>query len=89
MGEALIARGVEEGADVHLVAAGSVALDALVFVRVVQSFHSRVALGALDATLAVVPAHAVLERLAVLWRILKQVRRAAEISRVVRINAAF
>ena len=84
---ALLPSVMEEGANVHLVAARAVALDALVFVGVVEPLNGRVAHAALDTARAVVPANAVLERLAVLGRVLEEVRRAAKVARVVRINA--
>ena len=85
--EALLPRGVVEGADVHFIAAHTITLNPLVLVRVVKPLDSRVTLVALNTTLAVLPAFAVLERLAVLRSILEQTRRSAEVPRVMRINA--
>eukprot|EP00353_Schmidingerella_taraikaensis_P003136 CAMPEP_0185570776 /NCGR_PEP_ID=MMETSP0434-20130131/2961_1 /TAXON_ID=626734 ORGANISM="Favella taraikaensis, Strain Fe Narragansett Bay" /NCGR_SAMPLE_ID=MMETSP0434 /ASSEMBLY_ACC=CAM_ASM_000379 /LENGTH=178 /DNA_ID=CAMNT_0028185977 /DNA_START=2203 /DNA_END=2739 /DNA_ORIENTATION=+ len=80
---------MEESANVHLVATCAIALNALVFVRVVETLDGSVALAAFEATLAVIPAEAVLERLAILRRILKKVGRAAEVARMMRIEARF
>ena len=85
--EALLPCVVVEGADVHLVAAHPIALNALVLVRVVKPLNSRVTLVALNTTLTVLPAFAVLKSLTVLRRVLEQTRRSTEIARVVRINA--
>lgn len=85
--EALLTGIVIKGANVHLVTAGSVALDSLVFLRVVEPLDSGVTLATLDALVAVVPAKAILERLAVFGGVLDQVGRASEVARVVRKNA--
>jgi hypothetical protein len=54
----------------------------------VQPFNCCVALVALEAFWALIPAEAFLERLTVLRRIFKYLGRAAEISHVMCINAA-
>ena len=79
---------VREGTNVHLVAAHSVTLDALVLVRMVQSLDCSVAFVALEAPRAVLPPRPILKSLAVLWRILEQVRGPSEIPCVMRKNAA-
>lgn len=58
--QALLSLIVKECTDVHLVAAGAVALDTLILVWVVQTLDRRMTLGALQTMLAVVPPHAVL-----------------------------
>ena len=69
MRRALFSRSMKEGTDVHLVAAGAVALNTLIFLRMVQALNSGVTLATFDSTRAVLPTEAVLERLAVLWRV--------------------
>lgn len=76
-------------ANVHLVAPRTVALNALVLVWMVESLHGGVALAALDPLLAVVPAKAILEGLAVLGGVLNQIGRSSEVAGVMRVDAAF
>ena len=67
MCRALLSRSVKEGTDVHLVAAGAIALNTFVFLRMVQALNCGVTLATFDSTRAVLPTEAVLERLTVLW----------------------
>ena len=88
VGETLFSRVVVEGANIHLVAARAVAFDPFVFLWVVEPLYCGVTLAALDALLAVVPAYTILEGLAVLRGILKEVGRPSEVAGVMRIDAA-
>ena len=78
---------MEKCADFRLVAPGSVAEDALVFVGVVKAFHGRVAAVAEEALGTQFPAEfggtLVLHVLAVLGTVLEEVWRAAEVTHVV------
>ena len=78
---------MEESTYVHLIAAGAIALNALVFVRVVQTLDCRMALWTLETTLAVVPPHTILKRVTVLGGILEQVRRSSKVTCMMRVNA--
>ncbi len=78
---------VEERADLRLVAAGAVAVDALVLVGVVQPLHCGVALVAEQALGAHLPALVRAHDLAVLRRVLKDLRRPAEVPHVVGVEA--
>ena len=89
VGETLLPGAVIKRADVHLVAARTVALNAFVLFGVVESLDCRVALAALDALIAVVPPEAILESFAVFRGILDEVWRPSEVSRVVGEDAAF
>lgn len=80
---------MEEGANVHFVAAGAVTLNAFVFFWMVETLDSRVAFVALDSIFAVVPTHAVLKSFAVFWGVPKEIVGSAEITCVVCVNAAF
>ena len=80
---------MEEGANIHFVAASAVTLNALVFFWVVETLDSRVALVALDSIFAVVPTHAILKSFAVFWSIPEEIVGSAEITCVVCVNAAF
>ena len=84
---ALLSLIVEESTYVHLIAAGAIALNALVFVRVVQTLDCRMALRTLETTLAVVPPHTILKRVAILGGILEQVRRSSKVTCMMRVNA--
>ena len=77
---------VREGTNVHLVAAHSVALYALILVGVVESLDCSVAFVALEAPGAMLPPRPILKSLAVLWRIFEQVRGPAEVPRVMSKN---
>jgi len=87
-GQVALAHVVIERADVELVAAMLVAHDSLILVGVVEPFHGGVALSTFDAFRAIIPAGAIYESFAVLGRVLENVRRSSEISRVVRVVAA-
>lgn len=89
MREALLPRVMIEGTDLHLITTHAVALDSLVLVRMVEPLDSGVALGTLDAPRAVLPPFTALECLTVLRRILEQVWRSAEVTRVMRVDATF
>ena len=78
-----------ESTNVHLVAARAVTLDAFVFLRMIEPLDRRVALVALQALLAVVPAHSRLQGVAVLGGVLEQVGWSSEVSRVMRVDATF
>ncbi len=84
--EAFLTSAMEKGTNVGLIAAGTITLNALVLVRMVESFHCRVTLVTFEAALAVVPPKPVLKSLAVLWCVLEQVGRSTEITCVVRVD---
>ena len=84
--QTFLARVMVKCTNVSLVAARAVTLNPLVLVRMVESLHRGVTLVALETALAVVPTHATLQRLTVLWCILKKVGWTPEIACVVRIN---
>ena len=88
-GIALLAGIMVESADVHLVAAGAITFNALVLVWMVKPLNCGVTLVTFEATWAVVPPHTVLEVLAVLRSILKEIRRSSEIACMMGINATF
>lgn len=76
-------------ADHKLVAAEFVTVDALVLVRVVQSLHCCVALVALQALRAGIPASALNKSFAVFCRVLEDFNWPSKVTHVVGINAAF
>ena len=78
---------VREGTNVHLVAAHSVTLYALVLIGMVESLDCSVAFVALEAPGAMLPPRPILKSLAVLWRIFEQVRGPTEVPRVMSKNA--
>lgn len=78
---------VVEGTDLRLVAALAVAVDALVLVGVVEALHSGVTLVAHYTLLALVPADALNQGFAIFREVPKDLRRAAEVARMVRIDA--
>ena len=78
---------VIEGTDVGLVASLFVTLNMFVLLRVIQALHSRVTLVTFEALWALIPTDAFDQGLAVIWLILKDFRRAAEVSSVVRVDA--
>ncbi len=75
--------------DVHFVASRAVAFDSFVLFWVIQALNCGVALIALDATLTIVPAHAILKCFTVFGGIPEQVVGSAEIAGVMCVNAAF
>ena len=82
-----LAHVVVERTDVEFVAAMLVTHDSLVLVGVVEPFHGSVALSTFDTFRTIIPAGAIYESFAVLRRILENVRRSSEISRVMRVVA--
>ena len=89
MGKILLAGVMEEGTDVHFVASRAVAFDSLILFWVIKALNCRVAFVALDATLTIVPAHAILKCLTVFGGIPEQVIGSTEIASVMCVNAAF
>lgn len=79
---------MEKGADLALVAPEFVTADALVLIGVVKPLDRRVALCALEATWALVPTDSLQEHLTILGRILKDLGWTAEITHVMRVDAA-
>ncbi len=80
---------MKEGTDVHFVASRAVAFDSLIFFWVIKALNCRMALIALDATLTIIPAHAILKSFTVFGSIPEQVVGSAEIAGVMCVNAAF
>lgn len=85
--EVAFTHGVIERADFELVAPQFVALDSFVLVRVVKSLDGGVALAALEAARAQIPADTRDQGLAVLGIVFEEVRWSPEVTHVVRVDA--
>ena len=87
-GKISFAHAVVESADLQLIAPLLIALDPLVLVRMIEAFDGGMALWTQQAVRAEIPSHSRYKSLAVLWIVLEEVRRTAEVTHVMGVDAS-